>query len=389
MSNIFFPQPNPLQKLETVEDFIEALANGCYSNGSFHSFKLASYDMSVISSMAAQVGWDNVAFTDRQAELAIKLVEKYTRQFKLAGIDNSVATDPARRRFRLPIRKIDRKRSVVREGDEIVVRFPFDATIIDTIQKNKKSLQGSCAWDHDRRVWRLGLTESTLNFVVTLAATNSFDVDEDLLRMFEEMSRVEKVPYKIELIETSDGFEITNAASSLKDYVEEHLGGFGPANLFRLADYSAQLGYTISDSVMERLRAQYDDEILSLMLAHRANIDPAKVPLKRLCEYAVLAQRFPVLIYCPTPPVGDYHSLFADCPIDMDRIYVTSSGASRKFDPSWHQVYFTTVLGRSNHFASPLKISYHNMNIGANRIRWLNSEGKVVYYCTQLLNPRE
>lgn len=370
-----------------VEDFIDALANGVVFESTLRRVRLASYDVDVLNNMSTQVFWEAKPLTDRQAELVLRLIEKYSRQLKNLDVDTAAVLDPKTRQYRMPLRTIDRSSEVFRDGDHIVMRFPFNQKLIDFIRGARKDLQGSCVWDRDGRVWRFGLTEGNLSFVMAVVAPMAFEVDDELVAMFEELGRMEQQGYEIKLIEEDGGFTITNAATSLQEYVRDHLGGFGADNFLTLADHSALLGYTLSDSLIGRLHRTYGSDVADLICGHRINVRPASVPIEAIFRYAAAVQRFPMLVYCPGPKDQDIDEIYANGHVPPEQIFYRGRARrSDSFDPERHRVYLTSVLDREKPLALPLKISYHNMTYGANRLRWLNSPGKIIYYCTELIS---
>ena len=113
-----------------VEDYLEYL--GGYEVGltalitpqSVNRISLARYDIAIVNSMASTTVF-GTALTDKQAELAVKLVLKYRRQFAKMGIDVTPVENPV---FRLAPRKMDRTKAVWVDGDHIVV--PYDNDLI-------------------------------------------------------------------------------------------------------------------------------------------------------------------------------------------------------------------------------------------------------------------
>ena len=82
--------------------------------------------------------------------MKIQLIEKYTRQFRRAGIDNFKQLDSATRCFRFPIREIDRTCSIVLEDNKIVAKFPYDIKIISSIKRSGEKIAGSADWDKNK-----------------------------------------------------------------------------------------------------------------------------------------------------------------------------------------------------------------------------------------------
>ena len=116
-------------KFTYVEDYIELLAgydpgNALIFNSGKYSFSLARYDVNIIQSMATASLWNNQAYTDKQGDLAVKLVLKYKRQFASQGIDiTPVEENPV---WRLPLRTIDRSQRILLDGEDLLAKFPYN-----------------------------------------------------------------------------------------------------------------------------------------------------------------------------------------------------------------------------------------------------------------------
>ena len=143
-----------------VEDYLEYL--GGYEVGitalitphSVNRISLARYDIAIVNSMASTTVF-GTALTDKQAELAVKLVLKYRRQFAKLGIDVSPAENPV---FRLAPRKMDRTRAVWLDKDHILAKFPYDNDLIKELQNFREASQGKVWYDRDKKLWNLAIT---------------------------------------------------------------------------------------------------------------------------------------------------------------------------------------------------------------------------------------
>ena len=58
-----------------------------------------------------------------------------------------------------------------------------------------------------------------------------FDVDADVVELYEKIIQCEQQLYEIKLVKTDTGYTILNAAQSLLDYVNDKLGGFDEDNV--------------------------------------------------------------------------------------------------------------------------------------------------------------
>ena len=136
-----------------VEDYIEVLAgydpgNAFVFNSGKFSFSLARYDVNIVQSMATASMWNTQAYTDKQGELAIKLVLKYKRQFAGQGID--IAPVEENPQWRHPLRIIDRSRRIWFEGGDLLAKFPYNSDWIEDFRKLNDAAQGRGQWDHER-----------------------------------------------------------------------------------------------------------------------------------------------------------------------------------------------------------------------------------------------
>jgi hypothetical protein len=139
-----------------VEDYIEII-NGDRDpttgklHGLFHNtppiISLARYDVQIVNSMSDATS-SNRPLTDRQAELACKIVLKYRKQLEKLAIDVSPVENPE---FRLGVRTIDRRRILSIENNNIVLQFPYDIKLIDDIRELAKLSEGRWAFDGDTK----------------------------------------------------------------------------------------------------------------------------------------------------------------------------------------------------------------------------------------------
>lgn len=285
-----------------VEEYVEFIAGLRDSSGKALGLfdtvpppvSLARYDVAVVNSLAEQTGTMNRGYTDKQSELAVKIVTKYRRQ--LAQLTPSVHLPDVLDQFKYPRRTVDRTKSIQLRNNHIVMKFPFDTATIDATKKQGKEGRGAAQFDYDSKEWHLALTESNLNWVVTVGKMKEFDIDASVLDLYEQLIQAESKEYKIQLVATDHGFAITNAADSLVDYINEHVGGFAADNFLRLADHSELLGYTLCSDLEAKLFAMYGET--SRLILGRTQIKKIKnLSFDEIMTYARLVNRLPVYVY--------------------------------------------------------------------------------------------
>lgn len=264
---------------------------------------LARYDVQVVESLASQTAEMNNPYTDKQAALAVKIVDKYRRQ--LAALKPSIVVPELLDQFKLGIRKIDRTKRLEIKDSLFIMRFPYDTKLIDLMKVQVREGNGSAAFDHDEKVWKLAMTESMLSWAVCVATMHNFEIDPAVAALNEKLLAAEQQKYAIELDVEGQQFVIKNATDSLVDYINEHLGGFGLDNALTLVDNSEVLGYTLSDDVMYAMSKQYDADVWRLISQRKAQLDKRVVTMDQVVDYARLVNRLPVYVYDTGMPRAD------------------------------------------------------------------------------------
>lgn len=367
-----------------VEDYIELLAgyepNNMFGNAAL-KFSLARYDVAIIESMATATMWNSQPYTDRQGELALKLIVKYKRQFANQGIDiTTVEENPV---WRNPLRKIDRSQRVWQEGDAIHVRFPYNQPMIEEIRTYAKTSTGTAKWMHEEKVWRFGLTEQNLCWLVIWGTQHRLDIDSTVSILYEKIIECEQQPYEIKLVKIKDGHTIINAAQSLLDYIETELGGFGSNNVNQLVDYAGILGYTVDDDI------QADSVIQQFGLKQNYNIEPIPENLIAVLDYAKTADRFPVLIYHPAGAIGNtldlaiLHEMFKS--EEIVHIRLDGQLPSRLTDIEHAKVIYVEKFPQQLLKRVPLLVSFQELLYGSNKQSWLYAAERTIYMCPSKL----
>jgi hypothetical protein len=326
-----------LATFQYVEDYIEYIAGHRDINGNIFTLfnyqpspiSLARYDINVVDSLSQQTLLVKNPYTDKQGQLAIRIITKYRRQLAALPQPVFLPEDVSSFKFRLSLRIVDRTKSVYLDGNEIIVKFPFDTKMIDTMKTQVREGQGRAAWDTDSKVWRLGLTEYMVNWVMFFAQANDFNVSDELHQMYQSILDCEQNLHKIELVLDGTELKIINATDSLIEYINEHLGGMGHDNLLKLIDVAPTLGYTV-DPWLFNLIPVYTQPI-SMMLTNRTyKFLKEATTLDDVLEYARLVNRLPVHVYdIGVPKSNTEEIIYLNRGVDIDvkpKLMVTLSG---------------------------------------------------------------
>ena len=270
---------------------------------------LARYDVQIVASLASQTSEKNTAYTDKQAELAKKIVNKYRKQ--LSQLPTPVAVPENFDKYRMTIRTIDRSKRAYVKDQKIHLRFPYDTELINSIKAQVKAGDGSGEFDFDNKIWKLAITESTVNWLCTVAEKYQIELDDEIKDLYQKILDCEKQQFVIELVDTGSGYDITNAADSLKLYIVEKCGGFDYDNLLALIDNSTVLGYTIpKDILLKFYNSNPKLTVMQRLLVIRNNkkFNKDRLTIEDIVNYARATNRLPVYVYAtglPKPNTDD------------------------------------------------------------------------------------
>jgi hypothetical protein len=368
-----------------VEDYLEILSGQrIWPPPVIPPISLARYDVNVIRSMTEALA-RGLGLTDRQAELSVRLLEKYRRQLSKAGV--SVDEIIASPKFRVPLRAVDRTARVWIDGDTIKVKFPYQVNMVKLAREYSAESCGRMDFDHDKKEWVLGMTEHNVVWAVTWAQAHELEVAEDLAALHQLVVEAEKTPFEIvlELDETGSPV-VRNAEQTLLDYIAANFDPLDPAYLTKLVDHAGILGYTVSDKVL----SEVDPLVARIGLVQNVHQGPTIEHLVEILQYAKAAQRLPVMIFCPNRPFDDgeflpaIQSVFA-----RDEIAEVDIGGNIKggkplvcADGKYCvKVVYAKKLPRADFMVGrvPLFVTYNEMLYGSTKQVWLTKAERIAY----------
>jgi hypothetical protein len=372
-----------------VEDYLEIIAGYRTPNGkNNHSIfstgepivNLARYDMSIVPSLADQTINQQKGYTDRQATLAVQLILKYERQLKKHGIDVAPVRTP---QYRLPLRELDRSTRVWIENQKINLKFPFNAKLIDVVRTAGKESKGLFHFNREKKYYEAALTEWNLNWIYSFSLQNNFEIDKTVQDLMELITAAEANKYEIVLEYNDQQLCISNAESSLTDYVQNQLGGFELDNILTLCDYAPVLGYTVDREIEQDIISNLGTRFWSLCANRQLKVDTMTNHnlVAEIVDYAKLTNRFPIFVYEPDLSGKlhtEFNKFFPGAIITLSRDMVSV--------PEDVKVVYTNKIPK-HHFARiPLMISSAGMLYGGDRQMWIQTAEKVVYFTKDVYN---
>ena len=370
-----------LKILAFVEDYLEFMSGKVYLS-STSLVRLARYDTNILNSLANQT-MQGTALTDRQAELAITMISKYHRQLLKLGIDTAHhITNPV---YRLPLRVVNRNKTVELINNRIIVKFPFSPSVVDQISTYSKNSPGKVEFNKTARHWEIAITEPNMQWVEDFANESSFEISDDFNALMEEINKCDQSDYAIRLQNRNGSLSIDNAPASLVDYINTSLGGFEIDNLLTLVDHAAVIGYTTEQSLINAVTSNVK-VVDDLLLGREINITTVTGDeILDIFKYAELVNRWPVYVFDAIPgssgTLEKLNTLFSPEQFKV----ITSKETFQPLSPDIKCVYLTQ-WNLQWEIKIPLLIATSTMMWGAKKRHIVQCSTKVVYYSKIVYN---
>ena len=169
----------------TIEHLISVLGLKCYT-------LLNPYDSSVVQSFINQTIGGN-GFTEKQANLAVKILKKYKLGLKSAlGVDiDTFLLNPT---YKLPLRVLITSTNISiydhpRDGKSIKAVFPYNEEILNKIRQRKNEYNNNF-WDSDSKCWYFSLKESEILFVSELFSGPNVTFCQDFTDLLDQVKEI-------------------------------------------------------------------------------------------------------------------------------------------------------------------------------------------------------
>lgn len=374
-----------MKKFSSVEDYIEII-NGDRDvvtgklYGLFDSkppiINLARYDVQILNSMS-QATQSGKPLTDKQADLAVKIVLKYRKQLAAHLVDVSPVETPV---FRLGVRQIDRRKLLYVENNSIILKFPYDTALINDLRDLAKISQGRWRFDSENRSWALALTETNVVAANGFARNHKFEVAPEFEKYIHAVEVCEQQPYEIKLVQHDGKYTITNAARSLIEAIDDW------TNLDQLVDRSSVYGYTVDELLNLDIVAKYGPRLTNLMTAQESKFAPTndETVFRDVVAYADITKRYPIYVYEPDMSERLYNN-FVTKFFKPDQIHKTQSLKLNEPVTDKQVIYFNKFNARWDKPVA-LLISGQGMMHGGDKTILLQIAEKVVYFATEVYN---
>jgi hypothetical protein len=310
--------------------------------------KLANYDVTFITRSTDSIR-KGVGFTQRQLEMATKIVTKYQRQIQ-KKINRDVGYLSENTPHRLVLREVDRSFSLVEQGNYYHVKFPYDPKLVDRMHEFSSMGTGDFRWDKPRRQWNVAKTERNLALLADFVENcnqQAWYIAPSVAQHIAEINQVRSNPYlvipHIELIDNS--ICVVNSNPSLDAGLAEH--GFSLTNDIPNTVFSASsFGLSVGPILTKYLNTHYSSIVDALLLTQNEiflkansfesclNISNLELFMKTIC-----AKKWIFVNFMSGTEFSQVIDHAANIDVPGKKVFFTFNGMSRNGEKIMHEVY--------------------------------------------------
>ena len=179
---------------------------------------LANYDVSFVNNAVKSISSGD-GLSDRQRELSVKLVSKYTRQYKKLGVDvTEIVSNP---RFSSPLRQVDRTRYIETDMKKIYIKFPYNKEMMSSYKHLTKTIHATInEWSKESKQYEVDYNEYNLMHIYNWSKRYRFKYQDNVVSLIEKFQEIldNRSQYAIQLVVTDESCYLNNAPDSLADW---------------------------------------------------------------------------------------------------------------------------------------------------------------------------
>jgi len=231
----------------TIDDAIQFLGGTLwaynFSNEQLPTVAINQYDLNIVKSLAMQLE-RNLALTEKQGEIGLRIVKRYEPALRKIGFDTETLI--TKKVFARPFRVIDKTKTLHIDGDQIVCKSPFIADLVNKFKKRKKHVYLAGTYNGENKEWSFPFNEKNIEFLLDAVRGKGFSIDENLTDIKKKTDTVKKEGLKyFPLLTIQDNKFTINNSDIPANYLQPFKDIDDPVEAIL---YSKMLGVTVYDS---------------------------------------------------------------------------------------------------------------------------------------------
>lgn len=270
----------------TIENYLLALTNHLYQGG--EPFSVHPSDEVILFSIARQVSKD-IALTDRQYELLREKLEVYRDQFERNNMNDLTE---ALENLSMPMRQINRDKTITLDNETIVVKFPFKKSTIQKLSNINTKYNRFRAHVKGTQEHCYNLYEPLIVDLIDEFKDSSFVIDKKIMDLYNQLKPIQMSPENYIPEITNNG--LRNVHEAALELAEKEIGAFSPETFIKYVDRAARYGY--AKSVFKTDNISPTTAAIINRTEPKVYIDPIESRLSEVAKSIIELDRFPLLI---------------------------------------------------------------------------------------------
>ena len=182
-----------------------------------HESYITGHDSTILASLADQIIYNSNHLTEKQGNLAVRLLGKYRTELRssVPTIDDDLDNP----KWKYPFRVLPKAKSLTIENNRIYVEFPFETDIVEVFRKRNSEVHDlhKGVWDVEIKKWSFGFTETNIEWLGSVLINRGFQLDPKFVELLRATTEVfndieNHLPM---LVETDNGFGLKNTHKNI------------------------------------------------------------------------------------------------------------------------------------------------------------------------------
>ena len=302
------------KKLTTIDEIVFELSVyqprtpiGCVNTYSQKSeYSLDRWARAAIDNIALQL-IDPVYITEKQGNLALKIIRRYRKQLYKQGYDvKDLVKNPV---WKGSFRIIDYTKSVTIEDGMVILRFPYNADTINHVKKISKTFKGTVNYKENNKTWHFTLMEDVFDPEFILYFIESgFAVSDEFTKLHDQCAMIrDHSDDHLPILDYDGELKFVNCHVNLITHFKEHVSEVYNNDLYKIVDRGSDYGLTIGKGLKDLYNQRYGKNIIDKIVFNKmCELDKSKVTIKDLIQYIKKVDCYPVFFHIdrPHPLIG-------------------------------------------------------------------------------------
>jgi hypothetical protein len=286
--------------MHTLEDIVELLVGKLPKPV---NIRLDRSDARLLISISQQIS-TNVGLTDRQSDLILKKIDKYSAPLKKCGVDvEAVVASPS---HRLPVRHIDRTQLIYldhsqgKKKPKIMIKYTFSKNFAETWSLLEDTLTHITS--PERNIKELEYSEQNILAIVKALKPLNFDISDEIEELYKKSVEISENPEKYlpYLDIEDDKVKIMNAHPLCEKFLDEKFPKIDDSNILAFTNESKKCGIFLKSPAYIRkignLTKSKTTKKILVEHATRFRYDETEKSLTELFDSINETRQWPILV---------------------------------------------------------------------------------------------